>query len=412
MSTPVLNTDSPAKNDKKGAGFFQVSSVTLQAIARAHLGPDALCAYIILAGGVNSSEKRAHRASTHSANSIHCRTMMSRTTSATAAINDLVQANVIQRAPAGLMSTDKSRFGVGSPRWIVDSETPCDLAIAQSFLQPRDLKKLSVDEQTTPGSLAHLCHVVCNHADGIPRTNALVDALLMYFALHGRQGFDKFAGVDPRAVGAPFKPIQDEEDGDETTHIVPISDLSDWVLVTEKSPTQLSISDEFAVATLGCVQPWDGAPPLIERAQHAIAQLQIAKLVYSAAVLWDVDPVSWPSGRFPTPLHTLYVQESWANKIEHQLQGHVHKVMLKTRTRTGQQVFGDSRGLEPNWVGRRIHRFIVPQKQFGKAVLMSQLRVRWWPQNADTISALLVDQKRVKQWCGQLDQAAALSARL
>ena len=409
MSTPSLNAVAPVRDKKKGAGFFQVSSETLQAIAHAHLGPDALCAYIVLAGGVNSNEKRAHRVSTHSATSIHCRTMMSRTISAAAAINALVKVNVIQRAPAELTSSEKSGFGASSPRWIVDPETPCDLAIAQSFLQPRDVKKLSLDEQTTEGSLSHLCHVVRNHVDGIPRTNAMVDALLMYFALHGRQDFDRFAGVDPCAVGAPFEPIPGEEGGDQTTHTVPISDLPDWVLVTEKMPKKLAISEEFAVDALGCVQPWDGAPTLVERAHHAIEQLYRARLVYRAAVLWDVCPLNAPKGRYPAPLHTLYVQGGWADKIEHQLQDHVHKVMLKTRTRTGQQVFGESRGLEASWVGRGIHRFIVQKKQLGEAVLMSQLRVRWWPQNADTISALQVDQERVKHWRDQLDNVAALS---
>lgn len=409
MSTSSSNTAASTKAAKKGPGFFELSTQTLQNIAKLHLGPDALCAYIVLAGGVNSGEKTIKKASTHSAKSIHRRTMMSRTTAANNAMNALEKAGIIQSAPVELTSAQNKIFRIGSPRWIVDPKATYDLAVAQSFLQPRD-DGLSADEQTTPGTLAHLCHVTRNDDMGdIPFTNALIDALLIFFALHRRQEFERFAGVDPCAVGGRFEPIDDEEDGDQTAHAVAIEGTPSWLLVTERSPTKLVISAEFAEEALGCVQAWEGAPTVVKRAHHALDQLRRAELIYKATVLWDVNPINPPLGRFPQPLHTLYVHGSWASEHEHQLQNDVHKVMLRTRTRTGHQVFGESRGLEASWVRSGHHRFMLPEKQFGKAVLMSQLRVRWWPQNKDTIGALQTDQKRIKHWRDRLDDVATQS---
>jgi hypothetical protein len=407
MTTPSSSIPAAVKTAKKGPGFFEARMETLQTIATAHLGPEAMCAYIVLAGGVDSQKNTNDRYSTHSAQSVHLRTMMSRTQAATKAIDDLVKASIIQKVPHQTHAGRNAQFGADLPRWIMDTKPDCNLAVAQSFLQPRNVD-LELDKQTTPGSLAHLCHVI-GVAENIPKKNALIDAVLMFFALHKHQKFELFGGVDPRAVGASFKPIEDGEDGDETQHVLPIQGVPDWVLVTERKPSKLVISDKFAQATLGCVETWVGAPTLVERARHAIEQLKRAQLVYSAAVVWDLDPVNCPKGLYPEPLYTLYVGGSWASKIEHHLQNHVHKVMLKTQTRTGLQVFADSRGLEANWVRSGIHRFIIPASQVGKFTLVSSLRVRWWPMNAGCTEARMVDQQRVEDWQNQLDAVAARS---
>lgn len=332
---------------------------------------------------------------------------MSRTQAATKAIDDLVKASIIQKVPHQTHAGRNAQFGADLPRWVMDKKSGCDLDVAQSFLQPRNVD-LELDKQTIPGSLAHLCHMI-GVAANIPKKNALIDAILVFFALHMQQKFELYGGVDPRAIGASFKPIEDGEDGDETQHVLPIQGVPDWVLVTERKPSKLVISDKFALETLGCVETWVGAPTLVERARHAIEQLKRAQLVYSAAVVWDLDPVNCPKGLYPEPLYTLYVGGSWASKIEHHLQNHVHKVMLKTQTRTGLQVFGDSRGLEANWVRSGIHRFVIPSNQVGNFTLVSSLRVRWWPINADSIEALQVDRQRIKNWQNQLDAVAARS---
>lgn len=382
-------------------GFFQISLECVDEIVKSGLGPDELAAYIVLVGGVNGHDKGKPRASTHGPQSIQKRTLMSRSPAAVDAIKALSANGFVSSAlDDGAELPANAKSNRETARWFVDKDSDCYLAIGQGFLQPKKDKKPKEgenprDKNTHPSTLAHLCNEVCN-ADDIPYANALIDALLVFFHLHEYQDFGKFGGVDPGVAHGRFRPVENNE---ECEHVMPLAGLNGWSLVTEQAPKDIILSDAFVYKALNGVPLWEGAPSLEVRAAHALEQLKKADLIYQAHVVWDSDPVNKRPARHPVPLFTLYVIASrTGSNLELQLQPDVHDALLKTKTYTGVQIYGESRGQSPKWKGTKEHRYIVPTSKVGEAVLLAQLRVRWWPNNADTCNAQELDRQRVRKW--------------
>ena len=356
MTTETLiDTASPKP---KGDGFFQISLKRITEIAKSGLGPDALAAYIVLAGGVNGHEKLMNRASTHGPQSIHRRTLMSRSPAAVHAVQMLSAKGFISSPlQSGAALSASAKANRSTARWLVDPDSECDLAIGQGFLQQR--KKVNHqktdnqhDHHTYASTLAHLCNTVVN-ADGIPVANALIDALLVFFHLHEHQDFGKFGGVDPEVAHGRFRPAKsNEEEG--SGHVTSLAGVDGWSLVTEHAPHVIVLSELFASKALAGVPSWKDAPPLKVRAAHALEQLRKADLVYQAHVVWDSDPVNKGLGLHPVPLFALYVVASRSSKLELGLQRDVHNALIKTDTYTGVQIYGESRGKLPQWAGKSI----------------------------------------------------------
>jgi hypothetical protein len=179
----------------KPRGYFQFIVERLVEIARLGLGPDAMAAYLVLAGGVNGRDPDKPRVTGHSANSVATRTMMSRR-AAERAIDTLERHGFIERADMAVSGDPAPRARACAPNWQVDPSFSPDLALDQGFLAVPDASKASIDDRPRRGSLAYVWHWV-RGGDGISRRDALVDTLLVFLALHQNQDFAGCGGVDP-----------------------------------------------------------------------------------------------------------------------------------------------------------------------------------------------------------------------
>jgi len=387
------NSQKEKKEGKKGPGFFQLSNAVVQEIAARGLGPEAMAAYTVLCGGVNSHEVDLPRACTHGAQSVNARTTMS-PKRAQDAIQLLSDEKFVKLTHPTAKVGDPS-----SVRCLMDLSRPCDLAISQEFLQ-----KAKLDDRKrpvcVPGTLAHLWHNVGITGE-IPWANALTDAQLTYFALHLAQDFDQSAGIDPRIVHGRFTPISAGADGEGSCFSRSVVG-ADWTFFTMEAPQAMTIDPRFANETLGMVPVWEGAPSIAQRIEHAILQLRRADLIYSAHVLWDSDPVHKMSGRHPMPLYTLYVTGLSDRERELQLQKAVHKAIWASGTVSETEDFADSRGASPRFAHSNMHRYLVPNSHAKHATLLTQFRARRWPGNAATLGSLGVDADRVDHWSEEL----------
>ena len=191
--------------------------------------------------------------------------------------------------------------------------------------------------------------------------DAVLDALLVFFALHKAQNFGTCAGIDPRVLHARFEPIDADELFDGSRFQVPVHGVADWTLVTMRRPDQIGkIKVGFVQDVLGGLRELEGAPTLEVRFGQAIKNLQLAGLIYTAHVLWDSDPLDPKSGQHARPLCTLYVDGGSHTEREHSLQEKINDAAHKTGTISGVVTYGESRGKEANYVKAGTFWYLVP----------------------------------------------------
>ena len=399
---------STGAGSSKSRGFFQVDLEQVKAVRAQGLGADALYAYVVLAGGVDVDIKLSARTSAHGVPSITAKTGMSARQGQNA-LKLLEDAGFIDRTAIPLAWPGG---GAAMPRVVKSLIETVDgnrVAISQRLFDVLPVSNGSASVKGR-GSLASLFENAGQIA-GINFKQSQADALLTFIALHAEQDFQGSAGVDPRVAHGRFDPINAEEDGSGTDHVLQVQGASGWRLVTLRKSATLTVAQQFLNETFGSVSGWGDAPAPQDRFDNALRRLRECGLVYEAQILWDSDPVSASMHADASPLFTLHVSDSWDREREAALQRDVHEAMLKTQTFSGKEIFGDSRGQEARWSRSGRHRFIVPDWQLSKATLLTQLRARWWPGSQRTLGEMDADKARVDQWRDQLKAVVDFSSR-
>jgi hypothetical protein len=385
---------------RANSGFLKVSFEGLTEIASKDLGYQAMAACLVLAGGVDNKVWALARATGHGAKSIHERAMIGYK-AAERAIKTLKEHGFLQEIPAGVPISTFN--GVGKPIWQVDPLRGADLAIDQRFLRKPDYAAVDIDERPRLGTLAHLLHFA-DVTDDIDKRRTIVDALLVFAAMHKHQEFDTFAGVNPALLGSRCCPIKSGEDGLDTEHIVRLDDFTDeMALITEHSPDEVGVDADFAQSVLGKVS-WTGAPSVTVRFTHALRQLERSGLCYRVHVVWNVDPIAPPDNREAEVLYTLHVARSWSKSMERGVADCIHSKFCLSTPEERHARFADSRGTSPNWHRSSIFRFAVPQRQARDACLTVQYRARWWPLHGSTAREFEHEQARNEDWRRRFEQ--------
>ena len=410
MSKSKKTVIGKASANKNGGdpGFFQTSFDRLLEIANdPELGVFPLATYLVLAGGVNSFEDES-RSSTHWVESVRNRSRLS-APEILEALGVLVQKGYIELPKADPTESTTSVPRMFKVKCRVDPHAPGALSdMSQRFLAAM---VISGDARIIqPASLAHLFQEI-KTIPSMSWKNALLDALIVFFALHQHQDFDRYAGVDPRLVHTRFgAPPPGHLDGVASESAV--GAVVDWTLVNAVPNRKMETPrTEFLESTLGGIPHWEDSPPLIDRFKLALRNLKDARLLYRAHVLWAVDPTR-RNGRLTVKPHfTLYVHDSWDTDREQSLQLDVHKTATSTGTVTGAEVFAESRGEKARHVGNNVFSYILPKFQLKSATLLTQYRVRWWPANKKTFQQLDGDQIRIDRWRAQLKAVEEASAQ-
>ncbi|MES2785709.1 MAG: hypothetical protein V4684_09615 [Pseudomonadota bacterium] len=385
-----------AASKPKGEGFFQVNLDRLTDIVRHDLPSECLYAQVVLAGGVNGHLAEA-RTSTHGSKSVNERTFMGKS-AADEAIKKLCAAGFLEHMPEAKHRTD--------PRWYVDRHFTPDVAVSQKFLEPQ---KRGLREKWVKGR-GRLSDLYCGAraSPDISANRARSDALLLFFHLQKNQNFGQFGGVNPSCAATLFSPAS-AINGDGIDHVLEAAH-EDWSLVNEMEPRDRPpLSAKFLESALPEVPDWSDAPSLENRGKHAMQVLHDAGLIYDAFVVWPSDPLVDISGRHE-PHYTLYLRGAWTDILETHLQHEINNAVIQSGTRSGVDVYSASRGATADWHGSGRHSYFLPDAYVKKAVLLKQLRVRWWPHSGDTIDSLNRDRQRIEQWGD--DIASSMSCSL
>lgn len=381
---------------EKGEGFLQVNLDRLTEIVRCDLPSECLFAQVVLAGGVNGHLAEA-RTSTHGSKSVVARTFMGKP-AADEAIEKLRAAGFLEHIPDAKHRPD--------PRWYVDRHFPSDVAVSQKFLEPQK-RGLGEGWVKGRGRLSDLYNGARASPD-ISVDRARSDALLLFFHLQKNQNFGKFGGVNPSCAATPFSPAS-ERNGDGIDHVLEAAHEG-WSLVNEIEPRERpSLSAKFLKSALPEVPDWEDAPSLENRGEHAMRVLAEVGLIYEAFVVWPSDPRVDISARHE-PHYTLYLRDAWTDVLETSLQNQINNTVIQSGTRSGVDVYSASRGATADWHGTGRHSYFLPDAYVKKAVLLKQLRVRWWPHSGDTIDSLNRDRQRIEAWGD--DIASSMSCSL
>ena len=417
----AMSTEDETK-DGKTEGFFQISSSRLEQISQdPDLGCAALKVYLVAAGGVDSKRKQP-RACVHGPSAIQTRTSMSQGEIKTA-IKELIKKDFL-RSPlvaanvsGNITAQDEPISSRSSPQsdaegkktakdhipvqFQVDPDEDTDLALSQKFLQPRMVGKRE-GYRGQKGTLLKLLEDIIPIGE-MQADEARLDAILVFLAFHRAQNFDTCAGIDPRFLHGRFTAIDEGDLGDGSCYQVPVNGVDDWTLVTMRKPTCPEVLDAgFIDSTLGGLEEVEGAPTLEERFRGAVENLLRCRLLYTAHVLWNGDPLHPTRGSKARPHYTLYLQDSWDEDHEDSLQIDIHKAGQATATISGVETYGASRGAEANYIRSGIFRFMVTNRQLKTATLLMQYRVRWWADDQDTRTCLRNDRKRISNWRSEL----------
>lgn len=405
MSTKINSIKDEESKDKDRDGFYQINLERVKQIAcDPDLGSAAVCVYITLAGGVNST-KKVDRACTHGMRAVRRRTSISGK-----AINEVIAmlmkkgflqqpfTSAEQSKSDQTDANEKDIQGQFPIVCLVDPDVECDLTMSQKFLQKAQAKK-DVGARGLPGTLLYLRENIgitahMNSADSV------LDALLVFFALHKNQDFGAFSGIDPRAMHGKFSHIKDDHGWEGARYRSDVDGHDGWTLQLMLRPVgPFFVSDEFVQETLGMLPEIEGAPSLEKRFRAAFANLNNARLIYRAHVLWDSDPLDTANRRRSPPLFTSYIEDHWDKERE---------IFLQYDTWNAAQAAGMNIG--PNLWGQRSNKedapllnsgvfgVLLPNAYLEKATLLLQYRVRWWADDVDTELGLGDDKNRVIAW--------------
>jgi hypothetical protein len=396
---------------EKGAnpGYFQFRFSRLMEIARdPELGLVAFASFLVLSGGVNSSEPES-ASCTHWIDSIRRRTRMSEPV-IKKAIESLTKKGYIELLDTAAPESTADGANFFKAKCRVDPHGRGEIStMSQRFLAPMVIR--GEKQIISHGSLAHLSHGIIT--DGcISWEEAMLDALVVFFTFHQHQDFHRYAGIDPNIIHARFKANRSGS-AVAIDHRMQIAGKADWTLVTESpGPKSQPTDPEFINSTLGGIPLCDGTLPPVARFELAIRNLKSADLLYKAHVLWRGDPVDRGSVGGATPHYTVYVQGSWDSNAEQYLQNDVHRAALATHTVSGAEIYGDSRGTHARHDGANVFSYMLPTWQITEAVFLTQYRARWWAADVSTLRKLDGEHGRIQNWRSQLERMVQESVRV
>ncbi|ABM39723.1 hypothetical protein Pnap_4446 (plasmid) [Polaromonas naphthalenivorans CJ2] len=371
-------------------------------------GHEAAAAYIVLCGGVDSKKSDTARISTHGCLSVSKRVGITETR-AERAINALLKQNLIRKHESKQI---KRTHVPGEPTYYInDDHVSSDVAISQEFLHSSERMENSKDFSCSKQSLAYFCENALE-GDDIPHANAVVDALTLFFALHQKQDFDLFAGVDPQAASATFRPINNGEGWDYSCHLMPMEGNTSWKFFSMIQEGDIQFSKDFLEQTFKGLPVWEGCPSDEKRGLHAIEQLKKASLVYNSIVLWKSNPLAGKSATPIDPIYTLYVASKRNDKNELMLQHSIHDAWLKSNTLVKEVAFPVSGNIRPKpvWTNSSIYTYVLDgHSKFGNEMLLSQFRVARWAADGKMNDLLKADRIRTEKWETKLKAAAVVS---
>lgn len=392
-------TPASSKKAKKGAGFYQMNIDEFKKASCS--GHEAAAAYIVLCGGVDSKKSDTARISTHGCRSISKRALMGETR-ANLAIEELLKNNLIK---AHENKQTKKNPTPGLPTYYIsDDNVLSNVAISQEFLTPSEKIKNSKDYCCAKQSLAYLWDIT-KAQEVIPRSNAFIDALALFFALHQKQDFDLFAGVNPKVASANFRPIEDREGWDYATHLMPMEGNQSWKFFSMIQENDILFDKEFLENTFKGLPSWENCPSNDIRCSHAIKQLKEASLIYNAIVLWGSNPLTGVSSLRPDPIYTLYVTSKQNDKNELMLQSAIHDAWLKSNTLEREVTFPVSGNVrtKPVWTDSGVYTYVLDGcHKSGNEILLLQLRVARWAANGKMNELLNADRIRTEKWKKEL----------
>lgn len=367
------------------SGFIQMSLVALQNIASLNGGYNDMAAYIVLCNGVNG--RQSGRYCTHGAKSISDRTGMTYR-AATKAIEWLNENGFIrppsEQEPKFLGKHDTRSSTV---RWVINDGGYLDVAVSKQFIEG---VKGSAKDAPLKRMLAEI-----NGADEISRSQAVVDAIVLFAALMKEQDFGDCAGVDPDAWHQGFEPIEADEDGFETAHVVPVPNTN-GVMVTVKESEDRYSTLPFIYRVFGETATEEAHKQrLTSRFWHAADQLRALRLVYRVMILWQGDPLDPTQRRRAEPIATQYINDSWARQIDPHLQYETNRAAWRTETRDAYSDFVED---SIPFVGSGRYRYIVLAGAEKTVSLIGQLRVRYWAANESTVQGRVIEKRRTERF--------------
>lgn len=364
------------------SGFLQMSLQTLRAIADQGGSYKDLAAYIVLASGISG---RHGRLCTHGAKSIEQRTGMSRRAAENAL--EWLQENGFIRPPGDGEPEylGKARARGLKVRWVLADAEDLDVAVCRQFIE-------GVKGQAIP-PLKKMLTAIDGDGDTITRSQAIIDALILYAALMKEQDFDEFAGVAPNAWRQEFEP--DHEEG----HITPVPGTN-GVMVTVKESNRSLSTLKFIEKVMGLIpEDKEERELVLKRFWNAASQLNSHRLTYRVLVLWQGNPLDAKVGRNAEPLATQYINDKWARKLDPQLQYEVNRAAWRAGTRDAYTDFTEAQhnGSLP-FVGSGSYRYMVRSGAEKTCCLLGQLRVRYWPKTASTVQGREVERRRTEKF--------------
>jgi hypothetical protein len=248
---------------------------------------------------------------------------------------------------------------------------------------------------------------VINGNDDIPRSQAVMDAILLYAALLKEQDFGGFAGVDPQILHGKFVPIdptdvncersEDTLYGYEPVVVIPeINSLLVTVRATDEyKETPWTTTKQFIFDLLGnpARDQITELDLIAQRFWWSLRQLRDIRLVYCAAILWEGDPTNQQQRRTAEPLATHTIEDAWAKDYDPSITKDINRLLW--RNGLVEDFAPDGNGgsyFVPK--GANHYRYIVSKKRQNHVHLIRQLRVQHWAANASTARGRTIEQAR------------------
>lgn len=371
---------------KKHDGFFQISCDALTLIYESGGGHREIMAYMVLCSGVNGRE--TSRISTHGAKSVHLRTGMGYRV-AEHAIDWLHKNGFISPVKPDLQQSPQLK--INQPRWVISDDSP-DVAISRFFLDDYAIKS-----KPTLYRLGDEIKVTANCG----KSQALIDAILLFLRLMQEQDFGEWAGVNPIFWHQTFDRIECDEEL--PPPVVRIAN-PDWSLVTIEQKDEGTTCLRFAEKVI--LNP-ASEDDLMARFWEALATLKRLRLVYRCLTIWDGDPTNKHVGCKATPLATLYVNDGWARGFEPQAQDEVHRAAWRTgaiNSDSETEFEFDRRTGAVTYVGSGRYRYILRDSLMERVCVKGQLRVRHWPSNEENVKSRLRLNRQTTDYVNSLKQ--------
>lgn len=248
-------------------------------------------------------------------------------------------------------------------------------------------------------SLVSLFLNISGH-DEIPRSRAVMDALLTYVSLLDAQDLGTFGGVDPTIWSYGLRPVVDESESGVVSSMISLDAKANAELVTVQAGAGNPVpGHEWLSQALGVRNSIERElePELIRRFERALKTLRVHHLIYDVIELWDGDPCSSAGRRTAEPWCTLYLSSKWARKSEPQAAYEVHEKLWASGARDKSEDFAEGVESLP-WLGTGQYRYFRPVRAHQQVHAIGQLRVRPWPSDEATVSGRKLEETRTQSY--------------